>query len=70
MGDRNRFFYNMKFSRKLSTIYLIYEYIIYCRTLRDDFKNEIRDFNSHAPDRFTPSRARCAENCGSALTHR
>ena len=26
--------------------------------------------NPHAPDRFTPSRARCAENCGSALTHR
>ena len=24
----------------------------------------------HAPDRFTPSRARCAEKCGSALTHR
>ena len=28
------------------------------------------NFNPHAPDRFTPSRARCAENCGSALTHR
>ena len=26
------------------------------------------NFNLHAPDRFTPSRARCAENCGSALT--
>ena len=24
--------------------------------------------NPHAPDRFTPSSARCAENCGSALT--
>ena len=27
-------------------------------------------FNPHAPDRFTPSRARCAEKCGSALTRR
>ena len=27
------------------------------------------NFNPHAPDRFTPSSARCAENCGSALTH-
>ena len=26
--------------------------------------------NSHTPDRSTPSHARCAENCGSALTHR
>ena len=26
--------------------------------------------NPHAPDRFTPSRARCTEKCGSALTHR
>ena len=26
--------------------------------------------NPLAPDRFTPSRARRAENCGSALTHR
>ena len=26
--------------------------------------------NPHAPDRFKTSRARCAENCGSALTHR
>ena len=26
--------------------------------------------NPQAPDRFTPSRVRCAENCGSALTHR
>ena len=26
--------------------------------------------NPHTPDRFTPSHARCAENCGSALTHR
>ena len=25
--------------------------------------------NPHAPDRFNPSRARCAENCGSALTY-
>ena len=25
--------------------------------------------NPHAPARFTPSRTRCAENCGSALTH-
>ena len=29
----------------------------------------IRDSNPHAPDRFTPSPARCAKNCGSALTH-
>ena len=28
------------------------------------------DINPHAPDRFTPSRARCAEKCGSALNHR
>ena len=27
--------------------------------------NSIR-VNPHAPGRFTPSRARCAENCGSA----
>ena len=26
--------------------------------------------NPHAPDRFTPSRACCAEKCGSALTNR
>ena len=26
--------------------------------------------NPHAPDRLTPSRARFADNCGSALTHR
>ena len=26
--------------------------------------------NPHTSDRFTPSHARCAENCGSALTHR
>ena len=26
--------------------------------------------NPHTPDLFTPARARCAENCGSALTHR
>ena len=26
--------------------------------------------NPYALDRFTPSRARCAENCGSALIHR
>ena len=26
--------------------------------------------NPHTPDRFTPSHARCAENCGSALTYR
>ena len=26
--------------------------------------------DSHAPDRFTPSRARCVKNCGAALTHR
>ena len=26
--------------------------------------------NPHMPDRFTRSHARCAENCGSALTHR
>ena len=26
--------------------------------------------NPHTGDRFTPSHARCAENCGSALTHR
>ena len=27
-------------------------------------------FNPQMPDRFTPSRARCAENCGSLLTYR
>ena len=27
-------------------------------------------FNPHAPDRFTPSHARCAKNSGSALTYR
>ena len=27
-------------------------------------------FNPYATDRFTPSRAPCAENCGSALTNR
>ena len=26
--------------------------------------------NPHTPDRFTPSHANSAENCGSALTHR
>ena len=26
--------------------------------------------NPYAPDRFAPSRARCAGNCGSALIHR
>ena len=26
--------------------------------------------NPNTPDRFTPSHARCTENCGSALTHR
>ena len=26
--------------------------------------------NPHAPDRFTPLRARCTEKCGSALIHR
>ena len=26
--------------------------------------------NPHTPDRFTPSHAHCAKNCGSALTHR
>ena len=32
----------------------------------------VQDFkrNRPAPDRFNPSRARCAENCGSALIHR
>ena len=29
-----------------------------------------RNFNPHTPDRFTPLHARCAENCGSALTNR
>ena len=29
-----------------------------------------KKLNPHAPDRFTPSSARCAENCGSALTNR
>ena len=28
------------------------------------------NFNPHTPDRFTPSHARCAEICGSVLTHR
>ena len=28
------------------------------------------NLNPHTLDRFTPSHARCAENCGSALTHR
>ena len=32
--------------------------------------HKINMLNSHAPDQFTPSRARCAENCGSALTYR
>ena len=27
------------------------------------------NFNHHTPDWFTPSHARCAENCGSALSH-
>ena len=27
-------------------------------------------FNPHAPDRFTPSRARCAKSCGAVQTHR
>ena len=27
-------------------------------------------FNPQTPDRFTPSHARCGENCGSELTHR
>ena len=30
----------------------------------------INTLNHHAPDRFTSSRAHCAEKCGSALTHR
>ena len=29
-----------------------------------------KKLNHHAPDRFTPSSAGCAENCGSALPHR
>ena len=33
-------------------------------------KNRYKRINPHTPDRFTPSHARCAENCGSALTHR
>ena len=35
-------------------------------------KNEIPLFllNPHAPDRFTPSRARCAKSCGAVNTHR
>ena len=33
-------------------------------------KSRYSDFNPHAPDRFTPSRARCVKNCGSALNHR
>ena len=28
-----------------------------------------KHFNPHTPNRFTPSHARCTENCGSALTH-
>ena len=32
-------------------------------------KKFIININPHVPDRFTPSRARCAENCGSALNH-
>ena len=28
------------------------------------------DFNPHAPDRFTPSGARCAKSCGAVHTHR
>ena len=28
------------------------------------------NLNPHTPDRFTPSRARCAENCGAIYTHR
>ena len=31
---------------------------------------KFNNLNPHAPDLFTPSRARCAENCGSALTNR
>ena len=42
--------------------------------LRFEIQNMTSNFefqiNPHAPDRFTPLRARCAENCGSALTHR
>ena len=29
----------------------------------------LKQLNPHVPDRLTPSRARCAENCGSALSH-
>ena len=32
--------------------------------------NKYKYFSPHTPDRLTPSQARCAENCGSALTHR
>ena len=48
--------------------------------LEEMFKNEkgssstfvpkISYMLNHTPDRFTPSRARCAENSGSPLTHR
>ena len=32
--------------------------------------NEELNINPHAPERFTPSRARCAENCRSTVAHR
>ena len=40
------------------------------RQLRKFEKTIFFKFNRHTPDRFSPSRARCAENCVSALTHR
>ena len=33
-------------------------------------RTDVELINPHTPDRFTPSHARCAENCGSALTRR
>ena len=41
------------------------------KKLKSESQNFYRlSLNPHVPDRFTPSRARCAENCGSAVTHR
>ena len=39
-------------------------------TFLEYFFTRFSSINPHAPDQFTPSRARCAKNCGLALTHR
>ena len=58
---------------KLSHLLRSYENVTIWRlysTARSNFVTFcFRKFNPHAPDRLTPSRARCAEKCGSALTH-